>query len=227
MNKMVLCRWIARKGSPPRLVALLPQPEQVDDIGTQIKAPGFNMIILPFSDDIRHLRFEDDDEEGTKKIATHDQIDKAKSLVSKLNLPGKYDPDSYDNPVLQKHYANLQALALDQELEGNLEDCTMPAYDRIKLRAETQINEFKEAIGWQVIDDNGGDFASSSKATSKRPKQPTSEDYDCVSAISAIKTDPSALAKFTVADLKTYLDSIEVKPKRVKAEIIEQIVGMN
>ena len=219
MNQLVLCRWTARRGAPPRLVALLPQDEKLDEIGTQIKALGFNMIILPFADDIRHLRFNDDG--GDKKdviVANHEQIDKAKALVNKLILPGRYNPDSFDNPVLQRHYANLQALALDQEPEGNPnDDATMPDYERIKGKAEVQIKEFKESIGLN-------DAAAISETVKvKRPASPSaSNDYDCIKEIEAVKSDPSALAKFTVNDLKTYLDSVGIKAKRVKAEIIGQ-----
>lgn len=221
MNKLVLCRWVARKGAPPRLVALLPQAEKLDEIGTQIKPPGFNMIILPFADDIRHLRFnEDDEEEASAIVASHEQVDKAKALINKLALPGRFDPDSYDNPVLQRHYANLQALALDQEPEGELVDCTMPDYDRIKMKAERELNEFKEAIGLKDVNET-----YSTGTTSKRTTSKSLEDFDCVSAIASVKTDPKALNKFTVNDLKAYLDSIGIKAKRLKAEIIEQIVN--
>lgn len=223
MNKLILCRWTARRGAPPRLVALLPQAEKLDEIGTQIKAPGFNMIILPFADDIRHLRFNGDDDESEKEaiVANHDQIDKAKALISKLILPGRFNPDSFDNPVLQRHYANLQALALDQEPEGNsADDATMPDYERIKSKAEVQIKEFKDAIGLKDV--NEFDEIEKKPAAKKRSVE-TEDGYDCVKEIAAVKNDAKALSKFTVNDLKSYLDSIGIKAKRVKAEIIEQI----
>lgn len=221
MDRLVLCRWTARRGAPPRLVALLPQPEKLDEIGTQIKAPGFNMIILPFADDIRHLRFnENNDEKGEATVASHEQIDKAKALITKLVLPGSgYNPDSYDNPVLQSHYANLQALALDQEIDGQLEDCTLPAFDRFKLRAQEEISDFIQVAGLNEV------VTLAEEPKAKKPKQ--SEDFDSVSAVAAVKSDAKALAKFTVNDLKSYLDSVGIKAKRVKAEIIEQIINQN
>lgn len=220
LDKLLLCRWTARRGAPPRLVALLPQAEKVDEIGTQIKAPGFNMIVLPFADDIRHLKFNENENETVKNVASHDQIDKAKALITKLALPA-FNLDSYDNPVLQSHYANLQALALDQEIEGELEDCTLPAYDRIKLRAQQEISDFVQSIGLKDVLTTD---PPKDKTTSKRFKPSSaSEDFDPISAISAVKNDPSELAKFTVNDLKNYLDSIGIKAKRVKTEIIQQI----
>lgn len=216
LNKLILCRWTARRGSPPRLVALLPQAEKLDEIGTQIKAPGFNMIILPFADDIRHLRFSDDGEEKEQAIvASHEQIDKAKALINKLILSGRYNPDSFDNPVLQRHYANLQALALDQEPEGSLQDPTIPDYERIRSKAGEQIMEFKESIGLKDVNEI-------SEPSVKTKRSAASADYDCVKEIDAVKSDTGALAKFTVNDLKTYLESVGIKAKRVKAEIIGQ-----
>ena len=215
MNKLIICRYTARKGSPPRLVALLPQAELIDQIGTQIKAPGFNMIILPFADDIRHLRF---DAEEAQNIATHEQIDKAKALISQLTLPVKYDPKSYDNPVLQKHYVNLQALALDEEIEEAFEDQSIPNYERVRARAEGLINEFKESIGWQDV------ATIPDKSKRKSAGDDADCDYDCISAIRAVKNDSKALTKFTVADLKSYLESIGLKAKRIKSEIIDQII---
>jgi ATP-dependent DNA helicase 2 subunit 1 len=223
LDRLVLCRWTARRGSPPRLVALLPQAEKLDEIGTQIKASGFNMIILPFADDIRHLRFDADDNDNEKvreaTVASHEQIDKAKALITKLVLPGgAFNPDSYDNPVLQSHYANLQALALDQEIDGQLEDCTLPAYDRIKLRAQQEISDFAQVIGLNEV-------ASLIEDLPKAKKSKQSDDFDPITAIAAVRSDSKALAKFTVNDLKSYLDSVGIKAKRVKAEIIEQITN--
>lgn len=211
LNKLIVCRWTARRGAPPRLAVLLPQAEKVDHIGTQLKPPGFNMIILPFSDDIRHLKFDSESE----STASHEQIDKAKNLISKLAIPAKFDSNSYDNPVLQRHYANLQALALDQEVdEGCLQDCTVPNYERVRIRASDSIKEFTESLGGIQVTSTG----SKRKATNE-----VEAPIDPLIAISAAKTDPKALAKFTVSDLKAYLESIGIKAKRLKAEIIDQI----
>lgn len=175
------------------------------------------MIILPFADDIRHLKVGGtDDEAAEKNIASHEQVNKAKALINKLAFVGRFDSDTFDNPVLQSHYANLQSLALDQELEGHLQDYTLPPYDRIKMRAEAEIVEFKESIGLQNVE-------IAEPKTAKRSAA-VAANYDPIAAIAACKTDPKALSKFTVADLKNYLESIGVKAKRVKSEIIEQVL---
>ncbi|GMF65339.1 unnamed protein product [Phytophthora lilii] len=53
-NKFALGRLIARKTSEPRLVALIPQEEENDEMG-QVQPSGFNVIFLPYLDDIRDI----------------------------------------------------------------------------------------------------------------------------------------------------------------------------
>lgn len=53
-QKFALARLIARKVSVPRLVALLPQEEVYDELG-QVQPSGFNVIFLPYLDDIRDI----------------------------------------------------------------------------------------------------------------------------------------------------------------------------
>ncbi|VDP91856.1 unnamed protein product [Echinostoma caproni] len=57
LNKQVIALGLCvqRKALPPRLVALLPQAEQLDEDGNQITPPGFQLIHLPYADDFREL----------------------------------------------------------------------------------------------------------------------------------------------------------------------------
>ena len=55
MDKMAIARWTPRDNAPPRMAALLPQAESVDEEGIQINPPGFHVIPLPYADDIRNL----------------------------------------------------------------------------------------------------------------------------------------------------------------------------
>ncbi|RLN72255.1 hypothetical protein BBJ28_00013948 [Nothophytophthora sp. Chile5] len=102
-GKFALARLIARKSSEPRLVALVPQEEMSDEMG-QVQPSGFNVVFLPYLDDIRDIPVE--------SVATE----------------------------LQKQYAAIQALALDEEvLEfDEAKDTTLPdaegfAEDEVKV----------------------------------------------------------------------------------------------
>ncbi|XP_078670964.1 X-ray repair cross-complementing protein 5-like [Branchiostoma floridae x Branchiostoma belcheri] len=133
-----ICRYIPRKNSPPKFVALLPQKEEFDDNNMQSTPAGFHVIFLPFADDLRKLNFED------TPRAKQDQVDKAKEIINKLKF--KYDPMSFENPVIQQHYRNLEALALDRDAPEEVYDFTQPDKERIDRRAGQLVGEFKDMV---------------------------------------------------------------------------------
>ncbi|NWT15269.1 XRCC6 protein, partial [Vireo altiloquus] len=113
---MMLCRYTARRNVPPRFVALVPQEEELDEQKVQIAPPGFHMIFLPYADDKRKVDF-------TENVpASQEQVDKMKEIIQKLRF--KYRTDSFENPVLQQHFRNLEALALDMVEPEQAEDLT-------------------------------------------------------------------------------------------------------
>lgn len=63
-QKYALARIIVRKTSEPRLVALLPQEEVNDELG-QVQPSGFNVVFLPYLDDIRDIDVANE-EKGTQ-----------------------------------------------------------------------------------------------------------------------------------------------------------------
>ena len=54
--------------------------------------------------------------------AQSDQIDAAKEMIKKLQF--KFSSDNFENPVLQTHYRNLEALALDRDAPDEIVDYT-------------------------------------------------------------------------------------------------------
>jgi ATP-dependent DNA helicase 2 subunit 1 len=75
--------------------------------------------------------------------ATTDQIVVAKKMVRKLRI--KFDSRDFENPVLQKHYANLQALALDRDAVDAVQDMIMPDVEGFQ-KLSTVIEEYKQAV---------------------------------------------------------------------------------
>jgi hypothetical protein len=69
-----------------------------------------------FIDDIRTLNIE-----STVK-ADAEQIEKAKAVVKKLRFV--YTPYNFDNPKLQTHWRNIEALALDYNERIEVKDVT-------------------------------------------------------------------------------------------------------
>ncbi|XP_073500317.1 X-ray repair cross-complementing protein 6 [Phyllobates terribilis] len=135
---MAICRYTPRRNTPPRFVALVPQEEKLDDENVPLKPPGFNLIFIPFADDIRTINYHE------IIPANEEQVDKMKEIVHKLRF--KYRSDSFENPVLQKHFRNLEALALDLMEPEPIEDLTLPKTDMIDNRLGSLSEEFKELV---------------------------------------------------------------------------------
>ena len=53
-------------------------------------------------------------------VANEDQVEKAKQIIKSLKFP--FSSDSFENPALQKHYANVEAIALDKDETDDIED---------------------------------------------------------------------------------------------------------
>lgn len=54
--------------------------------------------------------------------ANTEQIDKAKELLKKLQFA--FRSESFENPLLQQHYANVEAMALDRDSPEEVTDFT-------------------------------------------------------------------------------------------------------
>ncbi|XP_003961577.2 X-ray repair cross-complementing protein 6 [Takifugu rubripes] len=133
-----LCRCILRRNCPPRFAALVPQKEELDEGKVQITAPGFHLIYLPYADDIRTL------DPPQFPSASQIPVDKMKQIVSKLRF--KYRSDAFENPAIQKHFRNLEALALDMMAPEDVEDLIMPKVDQINQRLGPLAEEFKDLV---------------------------------------------------------------------------------
>ncbi|CAN9508897.1 unnamed protein product [Ophioblennius macclurei] len=133
-----LCRCIARRNYPPRFVALVPQSEETDEGNMQITPPGFNVIFLPFADDLRTL------DPPQYPSASQTQVDKMKEIVSKLRFT--YRSEAFENPVIQKHYRNLEALALDMVTPEEIEDFILPKVDRMDARLGCLADQFIDLV---------------------------------------------------------------------------------
>lgn len=67
-------------------------------------------------------------------LANEEQIDKAKELIKKLAFP--FSSENFENPRLQHHYANVEAMALDRDMPEDVPDftsmCCHPLNCRVK-----------------------------------------------------------------------------------------------
>ncbi|XP_036390569.1 X-ray repair cross-complementing protein 6 [Megalops cyprinoides] len=133
-----VCKYTPRRNTPPRFVALVPQREELDSVQVQITPPGFHLIFLPYADDVRTL------DTPQFPTASHTQVDKMKEIVHKLRF--KYRSDAFENPVLQQHYRNLEALALNLNETEPIEDFTKPKVEMMDERLGSLVQEFKDLV---------------------------------------------------------------------------------
>uniref|UniRef100_A0A915HHZ8 ATP-dependent DNA helicase 2 subunit 1 n=1 Tax=Romanomermis culicivorax TaxID=13658 RepID=A0A915HHZ8_ROMCU len=219
-DMVIICRLIARTNMAPRLVALLPQLEQLDAKGFQDQPPGFHVIFLPFADDVRDLTHKIMHEERPK--ADDLQIAKAKEIVEKLTID--YDPDTIANPVLQTHYRAIEAFALEREDMEEVADHTKPNNDWISRKAGQAIHEFTRMIF-------PDDYVPENNAPRKRARSATgatvkkSKNFDEKEEINLEEEAKSnKLHKLTVPILKELCaqNGIKLTATR-KADIITQI----
>jgi len=137
-EKIAIVRVIPKETSIVRFCALLPQLEAVDpDDG--FKTPqGFNMIFLPYADDIRSP--ETVVPANIQPKITEEQIKAAKLLIK--NLAIEFDSRQFENPAIQKFYSAIQALALGEAQPEHIKDIMQPDYEGMSKFASI-IEQFK------------------------------------------------------------------------------------
>ncbi|XP_076351322.1 inverted repeat-binding protein isoform X1 [Tachypleus tridentatus] len=211
-EKVIICRYIPRKNTPPRLVALVPQKEEKDEVGVQDIPPGFQLVFLPFSEDLRKLNLE------SKQEPSEHMIDKAKEIIKKLKF--RYHPENFDNPAIQKHWRNIEALALDRDKPDDMEDHTMPDQEAIENRAGTLIEEFKALFPGGLQEENTGKRKQGA-STGGGAKRAKSEEL--INVDIKHEADAGQLGRLTVNVLKEFCKKHGIKAGTKKADIIDAI----
>lgn len=92
-------------------------------------------------------------------------------MIAKLSVP--FNSRAYENPSLQKHYSNLQAVALDRG-DDEVEDGVLPDLKGMKKHAATLL-AFKEAV---LPDGYNPDPKKTPAKTKKRPRGDDDEDLE-------------------------------------------------
>ena len=142
-NKCAIVKFVAREGSVVKLCALMPQAEKYDEDYFQTP-PGFNMIILPWADDIRSNA--DIMKKNPKELpeVNDEESELAKKIIKKMNI--SFDCRAFENYELQKFYATLQALALEESNEEPVEDTLQPNEEGLEKVLDGLDEKFKKAI---------------------------------------------------------------------------------
>ncbi|EXB97445.1 ATP-dependent DNA helicase 2 subunit KU70 [Morus notabilis] len=189
--------------SRPQLVALVAQ-EEIIIAGGQVEPPGMHMIYLPYSDDIRDIEELHSDSNGTAPCATDEQIKNAAALMKRIDLKD-FSVCQFANPALQRHYAVLQALALEEDEIPDINDETVPDEEGMSRPGVVKsLEEFKLSVyGENYQEENGpGKAVDASKkrkaAAELAAKESAIHDWGELA-------DNGKLKDLTVAQLKCYL----------------------
>ncbi|KAG5190160.1 SPOC like C-terminal domain-containing protein [Tribonema minus] len=206
---MGLVRYTRNSAAETVLCLLVPQEEVVDDdFGIQAMREA----------DMKAL-----EEQNT---ANRQQVAAAEQVLQALQIPD-FDCRNYENPMLQKHYAGLQALALgEKELEWkeDKDDYTRPNHVQIDQAAGEPLQALKEACGLgdepeDIPDPKRKAKAPAGGAPAKKVKREV-EDADINWAAEAAS---GGLQAFTNPQLKAGLKSLGLPVSGKKAELIQRI----
>lgn len=208
-KKIALVLALTRRNSSPTFCALLPQAEKVEEGGWNEPA-GFHLIPLPFADDIRAAPIE------SAYRASEDLKDAARKWIDKLTVKnGTYPPDSYPNPALAYHNAQLEASAFREEFDPDaFEDLTLPKYAMMHKRAGVLFKEWRQALA-QDPSASIVDVASDGR---KRKADVTVDEAEIRSLY-----EEGQLAKLRTEQLKDFCRSHGMKVSGKKDELVNRV----
>lgn len=216
---------VAFYGNPshPQLVALIAQ-EEIVSAGGQVEPPGMHMIYLPYSDDIRNIEELHTDTNGMPR-ANNDQIKKANALMKRIDLK-EFSVCQFSNPALQRHYAMVQALALEEDELPEVKDETAPDEEGMSRPGVVKtLEEFKVDVYGENYEEENEGTAKPSEASKKRKAIEEKAVKESANYNWADLADNGKLKDLTVAELKYYLAAHKLPVTGKKEAIINRILS--
>eukprot|EP00928_Gymnodinium_smaydae_P018070 TRINITY_DN16878_c1_g6_i1.p1 TRINITY_DN16878_c1_g6~~TRINITY_DN16878_c1_g6_i1.p1 ORF type:complete len:664 (+),score=145.51 TRINITY_DN16878_c1_g6_i1:60-1994(+) len=236
-RKIALVRYVARKSSNPVLAALVPQVEREEvSGGDQVCPPGFHMVLLPWGEDIRSLSFPAP--EGAPAPLPQGLQDAARSVVNAMRLDG-FVPGCVENPVLQKHFAAVQALALAEEQPEEVVDMLRPDEGALNDKAPL-LAAWRDAIdacapapafggggayGKRGAPGGAGDFAPGADFGYRAPKAPRREAAPAPSTVEEMRAlvHSGEVERLTAPVLRDWLKAQGIAASGKKGDLVERV----
>lgn len=208
--------------SRPQLVALVAQEEVIKG-GGQVEPPGLHMIYLPYSDDIRDIEELHSDSNVAAPSANEEQNKKAAALMKRIDLK-EFSVCQFANPALQRHYAVLQALALEEDEIPEIKDETVPDEEGMSRPGVVKsLEEFKLAVYGENYDEEN-DHEKASEASKKRKATAELAAKEAANYDWGELADNGKLKDLTVAELKYYLTAHNLPVAGKKEALISRIL---
>ena len=142
-KKCAIVKFVSREASIVKFCALIPQAEKYDEDYFQTP-PGFNMIILPWADDIRTNSEILSKNPKVLPEVSEEQSELAKKIIKKMNI--SFDCRAFENVELQKFYSTLQALALEESNIEQVEDTLQPHSEGLEKVLNGLDETFRKSI---------------------------------------------------------------------------------
>jgi ATP-dependent DNA helicase 2 subunit 1 len=199
---------LQRVTATSRLVAILPQEEQLFDDGEQEQPPGFLLVPMAYEDDIRAIPRTGD------HVADEGMTSAAKDIIRNLNLDNDIIiGESFENPVLKSLWKYIESVALGTPLEEHDPDEDDTTWDKkgIMSVCGDQITAFNQLLpDDEVI-----------VQERKRKAAPIITDYTGIDWFK--EYNENALEDLTVDELKAYLRSQGERISGRKTDLIERV----
>lgn len=192
-KRFILCEMVVRVNSAPRMVALVPQEEELDSHRIQTSPPGFHVFYLPYADDVRQI-----DKQIVAK-PTEENITLFRKSINKLKFT--YNPEDFKNPAIQKMWSEIEAVALEREKPEEIIDLTKPNNERLEKRAGEILQAIQANLGMSSDSSKTKRKAEPSNGAAKKLK--TNENEGPLDVAQEAKA--GRLEKLTVAVLKEFM----------------------
>jgi len=194
---MAVCQYKPRSISNLSYVALLPQEEEMDEVGNQVKPPGFHVIFLPYLDDLRKVPV-------IEPLTTDnppEAVEAAKEVIKKLRLK-QFVP--VENGSLQNHYRMIEAHALRRDTLVKVEDQTLPDTERMLRKLGDKSLNFINSVYEDGYEPEAPPKKKpTSAATKVKEKNPMLDNIEEMDMRSMVKA--GSVNKLTVDVLKAWL----------------------
>lgn len=241
---MAVCSMVRTPISTPRLVAVIPQEEQVDEmVGTQVVPPGMHLLYLPFADDIRaperdvawtgylgdgsnadpDADVDVDVDETSREEAVQAMID----VIHRVNLGHDFDSAAVPNPHLNRWYEVLETVAIQRSIEELAKQAPDAVRGPTTLNADDAVQRLLGALGLESGDMVGGGGGGGRKRQRGGGGGSAIGDGDLQAQVEALNfgalIGTDTLHALTVEQLKKYCRLHGLVQSGNKATVIERI----
>lgn len=236
---MAMVRFNGHKpgAKEPRLAAMLPQLEDLAEDGDQVQPAGFQLIMLPFRNEIRASP----QDVPTPVLSVLDQrpelVDCAEGVVASLAVQVHdeqagvpvFDYQSVPSPALQQFHAVLQAVALcESEYSWSQADDKMVPDYSYHAQAASATQAFKDALD---MPDDAGSIALGKRpsggtgpnsAAAKKARAEAVETETIQTILAHIASNPDSIK---LDGLKDFCRLLSLPLSGKKDALIERIVA--